>query len=281
MTNFSFIQLADPQFGMFASVSRKTDDEIAAFAKRGLMIRKTKPIEGFAPETGLFTRAIEHANSLKPAFVVVCGDITNEAGDKEQITEAKRIAALLDESIALHWVPGNHDVAFDHNNPSQECVELYRENFGPDYYSFSYGAVKFIVINSTVLTTPETMEQEAKAQIAFVETEADNAVNQNSSRIILFSHHPLFVESPDESNNPWSIEKKYRMPLLRIAEKHGIEANFAGHWHHNNIASANGIETVASGPVGYPLGDDPSGYRVVNVTSNGITHTYHTLETDS
>ena len=281
MTDFSFIQLADPQFGMFASVSKKTDAEIAAFAERGLMIRKTKPIEGFAPETGLFTRAIEHANSLKPAFVVVCGDITNEAGDKEQITEAKRIAALLDESIALHWVPGNHDVAFDHNNPSKECVELYRENFGPDYYSFSYGAVKFIVINSTVLTTPETMEQEAKAQIAFVETEADNAVNQNSSRIILFSHHPLFVESPDESNNPWSIEKKYRMPLLRIAEKHGIEANFAGHWHHNNIASANGIETVASGPVGYPLGDDPSGYRVVNVTSNGITHTYHTLETDS
>lgn len=277
MINFSFIQLADPQFGMFASMSRKTDDEIAAFAKRGLIIRKTKKIEGFAPETGLFTRAIERANSLKPAFVVVCGDIINEAGDEEQITEVKRIAALLDESIDLHWVPGNHDVAFDHNNPTQECVELYRENFGPDYYSFSYGVVKFIVINSTVLTTPETMDHEAKAQIAFVETEAVNAVNQN--RIILFSHHPLFVESPDESDNPWSIEKKYRMPLLAIAEKHGIEANFAGHWHRNNIVSANGIETVASGPVGYPLGDDPSGYRVVNVTSDGITHRYHSLET--
>ena len=91
MINFSFIQLADPQFGMFAYMSRKTDDEIAAFAKRGLIIRKTKKIEGFAPETGLFTRAIERANSLKPAFVVVCGDIINEAGDEEQITEVKRI----------------------------------------------------------------------------------------------------------------------------------------------------------------------------------------------
>ena len=62
MGSFSFIQLADPQFGMFAGLSGKTDAEIATFAERGHTIRKAKHMTGFATETYLFTRAIERAN---------------------------------------------------------------------------------------------------------------------------------------------------------------------------------------------------------------------------
>jgi hypothetical protein len=90
----------------------------------------------------------------------------------------------------------------------------------------------------------------------------------------------LFINSPGEADNPWSITKQYRTPLLEIAADHGIGANFAGHWHRNNIANKNGIEVVSSGPVGLPLWHDPSGHRVVNVTAGGITHEYHSLETD-
>ncbi|MDA1280797.1 MAG: metallophosphoesterase [Chloroflexi bacterium] len=279
MSDFSFIQLADPQFGMFASSSGKTSEEIDAFAKRGLTIRKAPRISGFAAETALFTRAIERANSLKPAFIVVCGDMVNEAANDEQTAEVKRIAALLDDSIALHWVPGNHDVAFDHETPTPQAVDRYRSHFGPDYYAFSFGDVRFVIINSTVLTSPETMPSEAKTQLAFIEAEAKLAKSQNSNRIVLFSHHPLFVKLPDEDDNPWSIKKQYRTPILKIAADHEIAANFAGHWHRNNVARANGIEVVASGPVGYPLGNDPSGYRIVSVTSTKIKHEYHSLET--
>ena len=285
MSEFSFIQLADPQFGMFASSSAKTDQEIAAFAERGIIIRKANKIEGFAPEVAFFTRAIDRANWLKPSFVVVCGDMINEADSDEQIAEVKRIGALLDDSIDLHWVPGNHDVAHDHTIPSQEYVDRYRDNFGPDYYAFSEGDVRFIVINSTVLTSPKTMSAKAKDQLAFIESEAiiasqQSAGKQNATRIVLLSHHPLFIESANESNNPWSINQKYRKPLIEIAIDHGIVANFAGHWHRNNIASDKGIEVVASGPVGYPLGNDPSGFRIVKVNDTSITHEYHSLETD-
>jgi 3',5'-cyclic AMP phosphodiesterase CpdA len=278
MSDFSFIQLADPQFGLFAGSSGKTDAEIAAFAERGLILRKAKKFEGFAPETALFTKAIERANWLKPAFVVVCGDMTNEADNDDQVAEVKRIAALLDDSIDLHWVPGNHDLAEDHNTPERHFIDRYRKNFGPDYYAFSHANVRFVVINSTVLTSPKTMADEAKAQLAFVEAEAIIASKQSDKRIILFSHHPLFVKSGNEPDNPWSIKKKYRKPLLEIAADLGIEANFAGHWHRNNYASENGIEVVTSGPVGYPLGDDPSGFRVVGVNDSGIEHEYHSLE---
>ena len=57
-TNFSFIQLADPQFGLFADRSGKTDEEISAAAKRGQILKKTPKITGFADETRLFSLAI-------------------------------------------------------------------------------------------------------------------------------------------------------------------------------------------------------------------------------
>ncbi|MBN4064637.1 metallophosphoesterase [Dehalococcoides mccartyi] len=280
MSDFSFIQLADPQFGLFAASSGKTNAELAEFADRGLILRKSKKIEGFAPETALFTRAIERANWLKPAFVVVCGDMINDADSDEQVEEVKRISALLDDSIDLHWVPGNHDVAFDHKTPQQKFIDKYRDNFGPDYYAFTQGNIRFVVINSTVLTSPSTMAQEAEEQLAFVEAEAIIAGHQSATKIVLFSHHPLFVESANEDDNPWSIKKKYRKPLLEIAADHGIKVNFAGHWHRNNYVSENGLEVVASGPVGYPLGDDPSGFRVVEVTGTNIKHKYHSLEAE-
>jgi 3',5'-cyclic AMP phosphodiesterase CpdA len=288
-TGFSFIQLADPQFGLFASSSRKTDEEIATFAKRGLIIRKAPLIEGFTPETALFTRAIEHANWLKPAFVVVCGDMVNECDNDDQVTEVKRIAGLLHPSIPIHWVPGNHDVAVDHINPDLESIESYRQNFGSDYYAFSHGGVRFIVINSTLFTSPGPLVDRANAQLAFVDAEATIArdrstENQNATggqvQTVLFSHHPLFVETPDEADNPWSITRQYRMPLLEIAADRGIGTNFAGHWHRNNVVKRNGLEVISSGSVGYPLWHDPSGFRVAKVTAGEITHEYHSLEVD-
>ena len=278
MSDFSFIQLADPQFGLFSGVSGKTNAEIAAFAERRIMVSKVKKFTGFAPETALFTRAIERANLLKPAFVVVCGDMVNNPDNQDQVKEVKRIGALLDDSIALHWVPGNHDVAADHSTPEQKYIDQYRKNFGPDFYAFSHGGIRFIVINSSILTSPKTMASEAKEQLDFVEAEAIISGHQNANRIVLLSHHPLFVESADEADNPWSIKKKYRKPLVEIATNHGIKANFAGHWHRNNYAMDKGIDVITSGPVGYPFGDDPSGFRVVEVTSENIEHKYYSLE---
>jgi len=289
ITDFSFIQLADPQFGMFAGSSGKTDEEIADSAERGLLISKVPRFEGLAPETALFTRAIEHANRLKPSFVVVCGDMVDKSDNDDQVAEVKRIAALLDDSIPLHWVAGNHDVALDHINPDQESIDRYVDNFGPDYYAFSHGGIRFVVINSTLFTSPGQLTDRAEAQLAFVEAEAiivstqqreSENTDPGAGRIVLLSHHPLFIKTPGEANNPWSITRQYRTPLLEIAADHGIKTNFAGHWHRNNIANKDGLEVISSGPVGLPLWHDPSGYRVVNVTASGITHEYHSLESD-
>ena len=107
MGNFSFVHLADPQFGLFADSSGKTVEEIVSFAARGLMVRPVAKFEGLGPETELFTKAISATNARAPRFAVVCGDIVNSAGNRDQIRTVKRIADELDNGIDLHWVAGN------------------------------------------------------------------------------------------------------------------------------------------------------------------------------
>jgi predicted phosphodiesterase len=53
----------------------------------------------------------------------------------------------------------------------------------------------------------------------------------------------------------------------------------AGHWHRNNIATSGELEMVTSGPVGYPLGDDPSGFRIIEFDDAGVRHRYLPLPT--
>ena len=58
-TDVSFIQMADPQFGMYSSISKLSESDIAERRERGINIEYTGPVlEGFGKETLLFTEAI-------------------------------------------------------------------------------------------------------------------------------------------------------------------------------------------------------------------------------
>src|SRR4029079_9763941 len=94
----TFLHLSDPQFGMYSKNAN------------------------FQHETVNFEFAIATANRLKPAFVVITGDLINEAGNAAQTAEFKRIAAKLDPGIKLYNMPGNHDVK---NEPTAESLAYY------------------------------------------------------------------------------------------------------------------------------------------------------------
>ena len=71
--------------------------------------------QDFSQETANFEFAIANANRLRPAFVVVTGDLVNKPADAQQLAEYKRIAKQkLDSTIPLYSVPGNHDVGRKH-----------------------------------------------------------------------------------------------------------------------------------------------------------------------
>ncbi len=279
----SFIQLADPQFGLFARLSGLSEEQIAAFRARGLNAQPALKVTGLADEIRLFSAAISTANVIRPAFVVVCGDIVDQWDDDAQAEEALRIGALLDDGIDLHWVPGNHDVGADarHEVPTDESLARYRSRFGPDNYAFQHGDASFIVLNTAITQHPEEVPGELETQMAFLESELRAARLSQSSHIILFTHHPFFLENQDEDKPEeahLTIPIERRRPVLELLGEYGVDAVFAGHWHRNNYAFGGDMEMIASGSVGYPFGNDPSGYRVVQVEGSGLKHDWYAMD---
>ena len=246
--DLTFVQMSDPQFGMFAEN------------------------RDFAQETVNFERAIAAANQLKPAFVIVCGDLVNQAGNALQIAEYRRIAAKLDHSIPLYNVAGNHDVG---NEPTSESLAAYRKIFGPDYYVFRHDNFLGIVLDSSLIQHPKGAPEEAEKQYKWLEAELKKI--PRGTRAAIFQHIPWFLKEPDEPDDYFNIPLGPRTKYLQLFEQYHLEYCFAGHYHRNAIGESPNFHVTTTGPVGKPLGPDPSGFRVVTVNGGKIDSTYRPL----
>ncbi len=243
-----FVQLADPQFGAF------TQDK------------------DFAQETANYEFAVANINRLRPAFVVICGDLINKVGDGKQAAEYFRITSKIDRAIPVHAVAGNHDVG---NEPTPETLQAYRSRFGPNYYSFRHGRIYGIVIDSNIISAPGKVEAEAAAQDAWLKAELLRARASDARHVVVFQHHSWFLERADEPSQYFNIPIEARRRYLDLLKSSGVRYVFAGHYHRNAYGRDGELEMITSGPVGRPLGVDPSGLRIVNVTGDTLEHTYY------
>ena len=272
MKNVSFVQMADPQFGMYSSVSKFSDADKAERRQRGINIEYTGPIlEGLAKETSLFTEAIETANKINPDFVVICGDMVHNSDSDEQFQELIRISRLLNEDIKLYWVAGNHDVG---DKPTRAGLAQYKEQFGEYNYSFQEENCYFIVLNSSICYDPGSVPDEWDILISFLEKELQIAASVQQRHKIIFMHHPLYLNDPNEGDNYFVIPSARRAKIIDLITEYDVSAVFTGHLHRNNYKKIGNTELVSTGPVGFPLGEDPSGIRHVRVDDNSLTHEY-------
>lgn len=58
----------------------------------------------------------------------------------------------------------------------------------------------------------------------------------------------------------------------------GVTHVFSGHYHKNSTGFYKNLEMVTTCALGAPLGEDPSGLRVVKMYENNVIHTYYPLE---
>ncbi len=270
-----FMFLADMQLGCYATFSGVNADEVQDFARRGMRVEPVPRVEGFEWDANRFRRAIQAANELRPDAVVIGGDMVEDASDEEQLTEFFEIAQGLDGAIRLHMAPGNHDIATDAVTPTSSSIARYRERFGADFYAVDHDEVSLIVTNTVVAQQPQLVPDEWERQLAFLER---TLVDVRGARpVIIVGHHPWFVADAGEADTYWNLPLAQRRQLIQLAEQHEVRLVLAGHWHRNAIARHAPFEMVTSGPVGYPLGDDPSGYRIVQVEAGTVSHSYHPL----
>jgi len=211
---------------------------------------------------------------LKPAFVVVTGDLINKSDDRAQAAEYRRIAAKLDRGIKLYNVAGNHD---EENEPTAESLARYRKNFGPNYYSFRAGDIAGIVLDSNLEKAPQHVAEEATKMEQWLRSELANARRDGVKHIIVFQHIPFFLEDPAEKDQYFNIPLATRQRYLALLHEYGVREVFAGHYHRNAHGRDGDLEMVTSGPVGMPLEGAKSGMRIVKVTNGVVSHQYFEL----
>ncbi|WP_145169002.1 metallophosphoesterase [Rubripirellula lacrimiformis] len=252
---FFFMQLADTQYGMFTGN------------------------KGFEQEAALVQRTVQHINRLRPRFVIVCGDLTNATPKQDryqdQVAQYRRDFSKVDADIPLVCVCGNHDLG---NRPTPESIASYQSHFGDDYFSFWVGGVCNIVMNSSVLKDPSGAPGVYADQQAWLQQQLVAAKDAQAKHILVFQHHPLFLTQEDEPDEYFNIPLERRTPLLAQLKQAGVRAVFAGHYHRNAYGTAGAMEMITTGPVGRPLGKDPSGLRIVVVNEAGIQHQYWGLD---
>lgn len=246
---FFFVQLSDTQFGFSNSDVDFIQDTVNA------------------------EFAVATVNRLKPAFVVVTGDLVNKPGDPAQIAEYERIMAKLDRSIPLYSIAGNHDIE---NEPTPASVAAYRARFGKDYFRFRHGTLLGIALNSTLIHSPQKAEGEYAEQDRWLRTEVEKAGSSGARHVVIFQHHPWFLEKADETDSYYNIPRVRRDGLLALFRDAGIKMLVSGHLHRSTEASDAGLQSVVTGPVGRPLGGQ-SGFRIFVVTDTDITSRYYGL----
>ncbi|MEO2019089.1 MAG: metallophosphoesterase [Fuerstiella sp.] len=252
---YFFLQLADTQYGMFTGN------------------------KGFEQEAALSQRAVEHINRLRPRYVIVCGDLTHATPEHArydaQVKQYKQDFSAIHEDIPLVCVCGNHDIG---GRPTAKSIATYTQNFGDDYFGFWVGGVCNVVLNSSVLKDPTGAPEVLDAQQKWLDQQLAAAQETQAKHIFLFQHHPLFLTESDESDKYFNIPLVRRTPLLEQLTQAGVRAVFAGHYHRNAYGRAGAMEMITTGPVGRPLGKDPSGFRIVTVHETKIQHQYYGMD---
>ncbi len=268
--------MADCQLGCAAGFSGLSEVERATIERdHGLKVPALAPLTGFAWDLDRLDRAITHLNGLDTHLVVVGGDMVDDATDEDQYEAMIAAFARLDP--AVHWVAGNHDAADDGEVPTRASLERYRRRHGPDLVEMSHASASLLIINTAVLARPDHLADEARRQLDWIDDRLAAAASRDLP-IIVFGHHPLYVEDESEPDSYWNLPGAIRSRVIEQFGGAGVAAYFCGHLHRNATPSGTPFEMVATSAVGLPLGDDPSGLRIVEVEAGAVTHRFVSLD---
>lgn len=230
---FFFLQLSDPQFGF---------------------IDNNKSISA---ETEAMNKAVTAINQLKPPFVVITGDFVNNSKSKEQIAAYKSMIAQIDSSVKVYMIPGNHDI----DKVSRASIDNYKKNYGETHFSFRYGDCAFIGIDSNIIKE----EDKEREEVQFKWLEQELQKTKDARFKFVFTHCSVFLKRMDEPVNYSNFSLPMREKYVRLFQKYGVNAIFAGHLHNNAYGKVGNMEMITIGPVGKVLGTGYQGMNLVKV----------------
>ncbi|MEO7999432.1 MAG: metallophosphoesterase [Gemmatimonadaceae bacterium] len=139
-------------------------------------------------------------DSMRPAFVLIAGDLVKDALRVSE-TEATSYYDLFMQEFGhfatpVFTVPGNHEnfgieQKLSHVDASNPLFgrSMYHHYLGPDYYSFTYGGVHFVGLNTVDIDGPSYYGHVDSLQLAWLAR--DLARIPSTMPVVTFDHIPM------------------------------------------------------------------------------------------
>lgn len=251
-----------------------------------------------SPQTVARTRRLRAlTDSLRPDFVLITGDLVRDAlrvGEVEARGYYDLFAAERRSfQSPVFTVPGNHEVfgietQRSHVDPGHPLFgrNMYRDYFGPDYYSFTRGGVHFVALNTVDIAGQWYYGHVDSTQLAWLRQ--DIAAIPADMPVVTFNHIPFYMTADqvngydDEPPAPTLItvngKAQFRHAVSNAADVLAILGSsrpvlaLGGHVHFAETIERAG-ETVrfatTAATVG-PAGPRPSGFTLYTVRDGVI-----------
>ena len=208
----------------------------------------------------------QKADSLKPAFVLISGDLVKDALHVSEKEASSLYELYLREinkfSVPVYNVPGNHEIfgIERHSSlvsPSHPLYgkEMYRHYLGPDYYSFNYGGIHFVGINSVDYNDLWYYGYVDSVQLKWIEK--DVSFINTLTPVVTFNHIPFYsgglsmwtFQEEEPGSTLISINgKKYFRHVVSNADEvmNKLKNNvytlaLAGHYHASQQFTIDGV----------------------------------------
>lgn len=183
------------------------------------------------------------------------------------------IVAEINPRIKTLYLPGNHDVRLEEGSVD---VEPYTKHLGTDRFCVRVNGILLTGINSDYLKDETRDPSKEENQFRWL---ARSLKKKRASRTsLVFAHHPFFLRQIDEPDGYSTISPEKRRRYFELFRETGVQTVFTGHLHDNAETSYDNIGMITTSAVGRPLGDAPSGVRIIVIKDRTIIHRYYPLD---
>jgi 3',5'-cyclic AMP phosphodiesterase CpdA len=238
--------------------------------------------------------AMRRARESKADFAIQGGDHIFDAlaVPKARATQLFDLYGKTEQDLGLqvHHVLGNHDIFGIYPasgvGPADPAYgkAMFKERFGPTFYSFGHKGYHFIVLDSVGITPDHNYEARIDDdQLAWLAS--DLKAQPAGTPIVVSTHIPLVTAvssyAPVGPKTPPPAPFVNGPAAIKLFEGHKVLAVLQGHTHVNERVEWHGIPYITSGAVcgnwwkGTRLGT-PEGFTVVSLANGKLTTRYET-----
>jgi hypothetical protein len=200
------------------------------------------------------------ADSLKPQFILVTGDLIKDALRVPESEATSLYEMYVREtkkfSMPVWSAAGNHEIfgierqssLVGKKNPLYG-KKMFHHYLGPNYYSFNYGGIHFIALDDVDFEDLWYYGHVDSVQVAWLKK--DLAAVPAMVPVVTFAHMPMFsgglsLSNFEEEGPGRSLERQngklhYRhvvsnaQELLAILQTHPYPVSLAGHFHSRQV----------------------------------------------